>query len=744
MAHHDRIQRRVCLVGAGFISQLHAEALSSRPGMRVQAIVDPHSDAARRLAGRWQIPAVHSSLNDALEAGGIDAVHVLTPPNLHEDLTRQALKAGLPTLVEKPLTPSKTSSAALTAFAESEGVTLGVNQNVVFHPAFVRLKALLDAGACGRLKNLTCIYRMPLRQLQGRQFGHWMFQAPQNLLLEQAVHPLSQIRAIVPDAALASVTVGDRLTLGAGNSLLKEVDVSLRESDKSVQFHFDLGADFPHWELIASCTDGIIHADIVNNRCYTRRWTRWLEPSDQMVSGLRTAAELAGSAIRGAVGHGLSMVKLRSRSDSFYLSMKGSIDNFHQALDRQEQPLSDGGFATDLVDLCEQITVGAGFKIEPAGQTAKTKPKAVPSSGRAAHENHDLLLIGGTGFIGRAVLKQLADDGRRIAVLARNITNLSPDFEKPNITLVRGSFTDPDAVGRAMAGCRQVVHLAHGMGSGGDLIETMRAGTRLIAEQCLDHGVERLVYISSIAALYLGDAADRITAATPTDPRIEERGEYGRAKALCDQDLFALHKERGLPVVILRPALVVGEGGMPLHGGLGFYNNDQHCMGWSAGHHPLPFVLVEDVASAILGALEAESIEGNAYNIAGDVRISARRYMETLASALGRPLRYHGQSVNRLYAVEWAKWCIKRLSGRQVPPPSRRDLASRALFARFDCTTEKRDLDWRPNADEAAFIERGIKVHGDPVPAMSGEIVDLTTRSDAADDERKRYGASGA
>ena len=588
-------------------------------------------------------------------------------------------------------------------------------------------------------KNLACLYRMPLRQLQGRQFGHWMFQAPQNLLLEQAVHPLSQITALIPEATVVNVSLGDRLTLPPDKALLLEVDVAFRNEAASAQFHFALGADFPHWELIASCTDGIVHADITNNRCYTRQRTRWLEPTDQLLSGLGSAFGLAASSWSNAASYGLSMLRLRSRSDAYFMSMKNAIADFHQALDRAQRPTSDAVFATGLVDLCEQIANagGAHGKASLRGAEIAAKPLAA-----AAADGHDVLLIGGTGFIGRAVMKKLLKDDLKIAVLARNITNLPPIFSKPNVTLIRGSFTDEEAVSRAMNGCRQVVHLAHGMGSGVDLAATMRAGTRLIAEQCLASGVERLVYVSSIAALYLGDENDTVTAATPPDPEHDLRADYSKAKALCDLDLFTMHAKQGLPVVILRPGLVVGEGTSPFHSGLGFYNNDQHCMGWSEGRNPLPFVLVEDVGTAIVSALNAEGIGGKAYNIVGDVRPNARRYLESLADALGRPLHYHGQSAGRLYAVDWAKWILKRLGGRRAPAPSLRDFRSRGLFATFDCSVEKRDLNWQPNADEAYFQARAVDMFRPRQTPPKGDVVPLPRRPEATEaDGENRHAA---
>jgi nucleoside-diphosphate-sugar epimerase len=159
--------------------------------------------------------------------------------------------------------------------------------------------------------------------------------------------------------------------------------------------------------------------------------------------------------------------------------------------------------------------------------------------------------------------------------------------------------------------------------------------------------------------------------------------------------------------------LVVGEGSPPFHTGLGFFNNEQHCLGWNRGTNPLPFVLVEDVAEAILLAARAPDLEGRCYNLVGDVRLTAREYIELLAEALQRPLRFHPQSPRKLWIAELAKWTIKRATGRRVPVPTLRDIRSRGLRAVFDCSDAKRDLGWRPTSDRERFISRAILVHTD-------------------------------
>ena len=176
--------------------------------------------------------------------------------------------------------------------------------------------------------------------------------------------------------------------------------------------------------------------------------------------------------------------------------------------------------------------------------------------------------------------------------------------------------------------------------------------------------------------------------------------------------LFALHESEGLPVCILRPGLVVGDGGTPFHGGLGFFNNDQHCIGWNRGTNPLPFVLAGDVAQAIWLACHAPDVTGRAYNIVGDVRLSARAYISELSRAMSRPLRFHPQRPTFLWMEEMAKWGVKRMTGRPVQRPSLRDLLSRGLVAEFDCQDAKHDLGWVPVSDRQVFVERAIQIFG--------------------------------
>jgi nucleoside-diphosphate-sugar epimerase len=276
-----------------------------------------------------------------------------------------------------------------------------------------------------------------------------------------------------------------------------------------------------------------------------------------------------------------------------------------------------------------------------------------------------------------------------------------------------GDARDSDAVVAAIGSAPIVVNLAHGGGgrSWDEVRDAMVGSAETVAKACIAKKVRRLVHIGSIASLYLGPLPEPVTGATPTDPQAGERADYARAKAMSDQRLLALHAGDGLPVCILRPGVVVGEGGLPFHSGLGFFNNDQHCIGWNGGRNPLPFVLVDDVADAIVLASRANGIDGRCYNLVGDVRLCARDYIAALGQAMQRPLKFHAQLPNILWLREYGKFLVKRATGRGGAPPSRRDLLSRGLSATLNCDDAKRDLGWHPVADPVRFYDRAIRVH---------------------------------
>lgn len=718
MSHSSVVN--TAFIGTGNIARVHLDAIKDLKCASIVGVFDRSAEASESMAKAAGCESF-TDLDRMLADPRIDIVHVLTPPGTHADLARRVVETGKHVFVEKPVTTNGAEADALVQLASAGPAVVGVNHNFVHHPAFAKLWDIVRAGRIGRLRYVDVTFHPMLKQLAAGQFSHWMFASPVNLLLEQAVHPLSQVLALTGDIGDMTVLPGPLKRLSGTASFVPEFIASMQCASVQASFRFMVGASYPMWRLTAVCDDGYAVADMIAGVCEVQQRSRFLDPLDHALSLSASAGRRTASAVRNLVTYGASQLGLVRRSDAFYLSMRGSIAEFYGSLAHRRPPMSDARFGAVLVKTCEQIAALAGSMPpatqstgQPHTQTPAPASAAVEQSGQVSAQSGALVtLLGGTGFIGRATLDALLHAGYRVRVLARGVGNLHDAYRQPGVEVMSGDVRSRTDLDRSMQGATYVANLAHG--GGGATFEQVRRSMveSAVAVAVCAHAarVSRVVHVGSIAGLYLGDPNEVIRGDTPPDPQPHKRGDYAHAKALADIEFERTCKARELSFVILRPGVVVGPGTAAFHSGLGFFNNDQHVIGWSDGRHVLPFVLVEDVASAIVAALTSSSADGKSYNLSGDVLMNAREFVDELARATGRPLRFHATSPRRLWIEDLVKAGIKRVGGRKVPMPSIRDFRSRAMFASFDCSDAKRDLGWQPQADRRRFIERAIQVH---------------------------------
>jgi predicted dehydrogenase len=153
-------RKRLCMVGAGRVGRLHTRNITEHVGHRAEiaAIVDPDRRIAEELAADHDVPVVCSSLDEALERGGLDGVVITTPTFTHHPLAVQALSAGLPVHLEKPMAMNLRECADITAAAERAGAALQVGFMRRFDHDFAQAAELLRSGAIGApviIKSLT-------------------------------------------------------------------------------------------------------------------------------------------------------------------------------------------------------------------------------------------------------------------------------------------------------------------------------------------------------------------------------------------------------------------------------------------------------------------------------------------------------------------------------------------------------------------------------------------------------------
>lgn len=710
---------RVVLVGTGSIAETHAEVLKSLRDVELVGVCDVELARAQAFARRHAIARATASVRELVAAAAPHAAHVLVPPPHHAAVGRELLELGVAVLMEKPLATSVADARALVELAARRGIALGVNHNQTFHPDFVRLKRAVAAGEIGRVDHVVAALCVPLRQLARREFGHFMFRAPQNLLLEQASHPFSQVLDLLGRCRAATAVRSGARELAPGLTFHDTWQLALECERGTATLLLSFGRDFGEVFVRAIGQDGSIHVDLLRGHVTRAAKTAWPDFAEQWTVAKRCARALWSAAWRNAANYVLSTLKLKERSDLFFVGMRDRIAAFHEHLRGGGEDPCDGAAGLAVVECCELAAA-------PFATAATAAPRAVasatpkPAPGAAAP---DVAVTGAAGFIGSHLTEKLLAGGKRVAALVRRPEFAPDSLRHDGVALHGGDVADRDAVARAIAGARCVVHLATGApaagapgatGAGGssddEVARGIVAAAQVVARACVEERVQRLVFASTIAVYDLGHERDGLVSeASPLDAEPKSRAGYARGKIEAEKWLGDFARESGLELVVVRPGFVVGRRGPPQHSGVGLWVKDTQVFGWGAGERPLPFVLVDDVADALVACCERPAAAGRSFNLVGDVGLTAREWVSELRRALGRPFTFHSQSIARWWLEELVKYAVKVAIGRRdAHCTSLRDLASRGAARPFDNGLPKRELGWKPVADRAAFLAAAL------------------------------------
>ena len=141
---------RVGLIGSGFISMIHAEALGRCAESELFAVVSPSAGKARAFAKKHGIPHHFRDYRKLLEMDEIDLVVIGIPNDLHCKATLDAAAAGKHIVLEKPMCLNLAQADRMLEACRQARIKLMYAEELCFAPKYVRLKQLLDAGALGK------------------------------------------------------------------------------------------------------------------------------------------------------------------------------------------------------------------------------------------------------------------------------------------------------------------------------------------------------------------------------------------------------------------------------------------------------------------------------------------------------------------------------------------------------------------------------------------------------------------
>lgn len=227
-----------------------------------------------------------------------------------------------------------------------------------------------------------------------------------------------------------------------------------------------------------------------------------------------------------------------------------------------------------------------------------------------------VFVTGATGFIGRAFVREWTRGGRpRLRALVRAPAPAPGD---PGFDAVPGRIEDPGTYAPALAGASAVLHLgaATGKRRPREYFRINVEGTKALLDAARAAGVPRFLFVSSIAALY-------------PDKR---RYPYARSKEVAE----ALVRESGLDWAIVRPTIVLGQGG-PAWPAFKKLAGGRSIKVFGPGTARVQPIHVGDVARALAALLGAPRLDRMEFDLGGPDVMTFEEMLARIRAALGLP-----------------------------------------------------------------------------------------------------------
>jgi len=214
---------RIGIIGMGNMGSAHAKSIidGKVPGLLLTAIADRNAD---RLSGYPDV-LTFTDAGELLASGSVDAVLIATPHYSHTTLGASALKAGIHTLVEKPISVHKADCEKLIAAWTDQKVVFAAMFNQRTNPAFQKLRQLIQEGELGEIQRINWIITDWYRTEKYYSSGDWratwggegggvlLNQCPHNLDLLQWLFGMpSQVTAHCQFGRFHNIEVEDAVT----------------------------------------------------------------------------------------------------------------------------------------------------------------------------------------------------------------------------------------------------------------------------------------------------------------------------------------------------------------------------------------------------------------------------------------------------------------------------------------------------------------------------------------------------
>lgn len=660
---------RAGLVGAGHISEFHAAAIRQAAGVELVGVAD--LDRARAEATAEQLETRAYAGARELRDAGADVIHVLTPPAAHAAVAIEALELGCHALIEKPLAEDVDDCRRIAALAAERGLVASVNHSLLFDPQVVRALETVRAGALGAVVSVDILRGSEYPPFEGGPLPPH-YRDPGYPFRDLGVHCLYLIQALlgpIEEVNASYVSLG-----GDPNLAFDEWRAQVSCARGLGQFQLSWNTRPMQSQLIIHGTAGVLRVDLFSMFHGKRAATPLPKAAERVVNTMTDSLQPLIDMPLGVLGF------VRKRIQA-YQGLRDLVAEFYRALAAGEPPPVSIEDATSVVEWTERIARAADAEGRRR-RAALSSPETV-----------DVLVTGASGGLGSRIADRLRARGMTVRAMVRR-----PETAVDR-NAVAGNLGDPEAVDRAVAGARFVVHAGAAMRGGWpEHLGGTVAGTTNVVEACARHGVERLVHISSMSVIdWAGSSGGApVSEDTALEPRAEERGAYTRAKLEAEQIVSGA----GLAAVILRPGQIFG-GRIPLLTGAVARRVGGAWLVLGDGELELPLVYIDDVVDAVELALDGAASGGEVVQLVDPETLTQNQLLARVCPddrviRVPRPVVFGAGALSEP---------LFRALGRQSPVAVYR-LRSALARLRFGSDRARELLGWQPRVGVNEGIRR--------------------------------------
>jgi predicted dehydrogenase len=195
---------RVGIIGCGKIADQHAAQIQRIPEGKIVGVCDSEELMARQMSERFPVERWFTDVEELLDVGRPEIVHITTPPQSHFALGKRCLEAGCNVYIEKPFTLNAAEAEDLIRICNKNNLKMTVGHNAQFTHAAVRMRELIGKGFLGgppvHMESYYC-YNFADQSYAAALLGdkdHWVRKLPGKLLQNIISHGISKIAEFLP------------------------------------------------------------------------------------------------------------------------------------------------------------------------------------------------------------------------------------------------------------------------------------------------------------------------------------------------------------------------------------------------------------------------------------------------------------------------------------------------------------------------------------------------------------------